>query len=233
MRYVTRAHLIWQHGEVYRFEPAAGAPPACWVAGNSGPRAALVIGTIGGAERSVISDLRSGAAAQVQITATPATGSSGYAVEEKPPRGWVVSNISNDGVFDAVTGTIRWGVFADTTTRVLSYTVTPPPTVTSVGVFAGQMSFDGQVVETSALAGMPNSVTSSGATEIRINNFTQTATGTALNISGPAGQTAVIESSTDFTDWTEVKSIFIPNGSVDCTDESASGGRRFYRLRVQ
>ena len=232
MRYVTRAHLIWQHGEVYRFEPAAGAPPACWVSGNSGPRAALAV-TAGGAQRSVISDLRSGAAAQVQITATPAGGSSGYAVEEKPPRGWVVSNISNDGVFDAVSGTIRWGVFADTTTRTLSYTVTPPPTVTSVGVFAGQISFDGQVVEVSAGGGTPNSVTSSGATQMRINNFTQTATGTALNISGPTGQTAVIESSTDFTDWTEVKSIFIPNGSVDCTDDGATSGRRFYRLRAQ
>jgi len=163
----------------------------------------------------------------------PPGDSSGYAVEEKPPRGWAVSNISHEGVFDAATGTIRWGVFADTTARVLSYTVTPPATVTSVGVFSGQLSYDGQLVEVSAESGYANSVTSDGVAQIRINGCTPTANGTTLNISGPAGQTAVIEGSTDFTDWTEVKSIFIPNGSVNCTDDGAASGRKFYRLRAQ
>lgn len=232
LSYVTRAHYIWQHGEAYRFDPAAGAPPACWIS-TASPSAALVAAAIGGAQRSVLGDLRSGAAAQVRITAAPVGGSSGYAVEEKPPRGWVVSNISHDGTFDGITGTIRWGVFADGTTRTLTYTVTPPPTVTAVGIFAGQLSFDGKVLEVTSEGGAPNSVTSSGSSQIRINDCTPTATGTTLNISGAAGQTAVIEGSSDFTDWTEVKSIFIPGGSVNCTDDTASGERRFYRVRVQ
>jgi hypothetical protein len=233
LNYVTRAHLIWQHGEAYRFEPSAGAPPACWLAGNSGP-GTLSAAAIGVAQRFVPAGSRSSATpAQVQITVTPPGGASGYAIEEKPPYGWTVTNISNEGVFDAATGTIRWGVFADTTTRTLTYSVIPPATVASVGVFGGQLSYDGQLIEIGAAAGLDNSVTVNGTSPIRITAVSQTATGVSLNVSGPIGQTAVIETSSDFVNWTEVKSIFIPNGSVNCTDETAVGGNRFYRLRAQ
>jgi hypothetical protein len=125
-------------------------------------------------------------------------------------------------------------MFADATARTLTYTITPPPTVTSVGVFAGQISYDGKVFEIAAAGALANSVTIDGTSPTRISGLSTTATGSVtLNISGPAGQTAVLEGSTDFTDWTEVKSIFIPNGSVNCTDESGASGAKFYRLRVQ
>jgi hypothetical protein len=232
LSYVTRAHYIWQHGEAYFFDPTAGAAPACWTPTSLGPRLLAAV-TIAGAQRSVLGDLRSSAVAQVQIFTAPPGGSSGYAVEEKPPYGWTVSNISHEGTFDPITGLIRWGVFTDGTARTLSYTVTPPPAVTSVGVFAGQLSYDGKLIETSAQTGLENSVTINGVTPIRINNCSRTSAGVTLSISGPAGQTAVLEGSTDFTDWTEVKSIFIPGGAVQFTDDSAPAAARFYRLRVQ
>ena len=47
------------------------------------------------------------------------------------------------------------------------------------------------------------------------------------------GQTAVIERSTDFVEWTNISSIFIPQGAVEFTDTSAPPtGHSFYRLRV-
>ena len=54
-----------------------------------------------------------------------------------------------------------------------------------------------------------------------------------LNISGPAGQTAVIESSSDFVNWKEVQSIYIPDGHVEVNAGNAGSGVLFYCARVQ
>lgn len=231
LSYVTRAHHIWRRGETYAFNPAAGAPPACWVP-TTGGAGGFKIATVGGAQRSLFGDMRADAATQVRISATPASDSSGYAVEEQPPHGWTVSNISHEGVFDPARGVIRWGVFSDGAARTLSYTATPPPTVSSVGVFAGQLSYDGKLLLIGAGGNFDNSVTINGTAPVTMSSELAPP-GFKLNISGPSGQTGVIEASTDFTNWTEVKSIFIPNGSVEFTDESPAVGRRFYRLRVQ
>lgn len=230
LNYVTRAHHIWQRGETYRFDPAAGAAPACWVPTSGGAGASLA--SSGTATRSMFGDMRADAATQVRITATPPTGSSGYAVEERPPYGWTISNISHEGVFDTTNGVIRWGVFPDGLTRTLSYTATPPAAVSSVGVFAGQLSFDGKLLLIGADSRFENSVSIDGATPVQL-SCQPASTGLKLNITGPSGQTGVIEASTDFNDWTEVKSIFIPSGSVEFTDDSPATERRFYRLRVQ
>jgi hypothetical protein len=230
LNYVTRAHHIWQRGETYRFDPAAGAAPACWVATSGGTGASLA--SPGVATRSVSGDMRADAATQVRINATPATGASGYAVEERPPYGWTISNISHEGVFDSATGVIRWGVFSDGLARTLSYSATPPPAVSSVGVFAGQLSYDGKLLLIGADSQFENSVSIDGSAPVRM-SCQPTSTGLKLNITGPSGQTGVIEASTDFSDWTEVKSIFIPNGAVEFTDDSPATERRFYRLRVQ
>lgn len=228
--YVTSAATLWKRGEVYRFDSTRGAAPACWVpASVSGPPFQPLDAT-SGADRSVSGDFRAGVAARVQITTTPASGTSSYAIEEKPPRGWTLSNISHDGTFDAGTGAIRWGVFIDGMPRTLTYSVTPPAGVASVGTFAGQFSFDGQQEQISFL----NSVTINGTAPIQITNSRRTSAGMHLQILGPAGQTAVIEASADLVTWTQLQSIFIPDGATEFTDESTSAaGHRFYRLRAQ
>jgi hypothetical protein len=231
LNYVTRAHHIWQRGETYAFNPSAGAAPACWVT-TSGGTAGFKAAAVGSAQRSLFGDMRADAATQVRISATPATGSSGYAVEERPPHGWTISNISHEGVVDPSTGVIRWGVFADGLARTLSYTVTPPPTVSSVGIFAGQLSYDGKLMLVGSGGSFDASVTINGAAPITM-TAALAPNGLKLNITGPTGQTGVIEASSDFYDWTEVKSIFIPDGAVEFTDEPPAAGRRFYRLRVQ
>ena len=68
---------------------------------------------------------------------------------------------------------------------------------------------------------------------MQITDCRLTSTGATLQITGPAGQTAVIERSTNFNDWTELQSIFIPNGGIEFTDDSKPAANSFYRLRVQ
>jgi hypothetical protein len=153
-----------------------------------------------------------------------------YAIEEKPPRGWTISNISHGGTFDAGTGAIRWGVFIDGMPRTFTYGVTPPAGVASVGTFAGRFSYDGQQNQISS----SNAIAINGTAPIQITHCHRTSAGVCLQVVGPVGQTAVIEASTDFVNWTELGAIFLPNGSIEFTDESTSAtGQRFYRLRVQ
>jgi hypothetical protein len=226
--YVTSAGRIWKRGEQYYFDPSRGPAPACWVP-QSDPisGAAFTVQAISSATRLLSGEFKPGIAGTVQIQVSPAAGTSCYALEEKPPRGWLVSNISHGGVFDAASGTIRWGAFVDATARTVSYTVTPPIAVTAVGSFSGHLSYDGRLTEvgseTSVVVGSPITITSSQ----------QTSAGITLEITGPAGQTAVIERSTDFVEWTNISSIFIPQGTVEFTDTSAPpSGHSFYRLRV-
>jgi hypothetical protein len=78
--------------------------------------------------------------------ANPASNILAYAVQDTPPPGWAVSNISDDGTFDPATGTVFWGPFFDALPRPLSYQVTPPAGATGAASFAGEASFDGNIV---------------------------------------------------------------------------------------
>jgi len=68
------------------------------------------------------------------------------AVEDQPPAGWTVSNISDGGVWDSVNGKVKWGPWTapdDLRDRALTYTVTPPQDASGTLAFAGQISADG------------------------------------------------------------------------------------------
>jgi len=74
----------------------------------------------------------------VTITINPPVGTLVYGVQDKPPSGWTVSGVSDNGEWDAANGAVKW-YFLDSRSRQLSYTVTPP------GGGAESVFFDGQV----------------------------------------------------------------------------------------
>jgi hypothetical protein len=84
-----------------------------------------------------------GTAFTVELRAEPPAGARAYAVEDHPPTGWTVSEISNDGVFDPATGKVKFGPFTEITARTLTYRVTPPGSATGRKEFAGVGSVDG------------------------------------------------------------------------------------------
>jgi len=79
----------------------------------------------------------------VTLNVAPAITVTAYAVQDLPPTGWSVSNISGGGAFDSATAMVKWGPFFDNTARSLTYQVTPPSSGTGVQTFAGTASFDG------------------------------------------------------------------------------------------
>lgn len=79
----------------------------------------------------------------IHLTAAPAADVSVYAVEDQPPAGWGVREVSHGGVFDVVTGKVKFGPFYDHERRELSYVVLPPPGAQGVFAFTGSASADG------------------------------------------------------------------------------------------
>ena len=95
----------------------------------------------------VVRDLPSGCVpgmvVPVGLAATPAVNVGVYAVEDQPPTGWIVTNISHGGVFDTRTGKVKLGPFFDAVARTLSYEVLAPTGAQGGFTFAGQGSADG------------------------------------------------------------------------------------------
>ncbi len=71
---------------------------------------------------------------------------SAVALEDTPPTGWTVSNISDGGVWDAVNGKVKWGPWfdLDIRDRTVTYDVTPPAGESGEKTFTGILSVDGK-----------------------------------------------------------------------------------------
>ena len=80
---------------------------------------------------------------QVQITITPPAGTAAMGLEDLPPAGWAVSNISNGGAVDQQTGKVKWGPFFGTIPGLLSYELSVPVPSSGPVCFTGTVSFDG------------------------------------------------------------------------------------------
>ncbi|OQX03673.1 MAG: hypothetical protein BWK80_55170 [Desulfobacteraceae bacterium IS3] len=76
----------------------------------------------------------------VTLKATPALNTGSYAVEETPPAGWTVSNISDGTLYS---GVVKFGPFFDNVSRTLTYDVTPPASETGDKTFTGTASENG------------------------------------------------------------------------------------------
>ncbi len=134
--YVTIAGVIYKAGEGYAY--AAGHDPP-WIPDN--PKN----GVIG----SAVSDFgdntyRKGRALDVVVTVTPDAGTESFLIVETLPDGWAVSEISDNGRWDAESRMIKWGPFFDDEERVLSYQATPVLiTGDQEATFLGKASFNG------------------------------------------------------------------------------------------
>lgn len=90
------------------------------------------------------SDYTPGQAVTVTITLSVDAGVMAMALEDAPPSGWTVSNISNGGVWDSTNELVRWGMFFQGgMPTTLTYEATPPGGESGTKTFAGTMYLDG------------------------------------------------------------------------------------------
>lgn len=201
--FVTRAGFLVQRGGTYSVNAPAKLP-LTWV--SAGPAAQsrwaaaeVATPTGKGCWRFLPPKLAVGATATVTIIINPGTSDACHAVEEIPPAGWAVANVSHAGVYDAATGRVRWGLFTDQSSRTLTYDVTPTG---ALAPFAGVASFDGT---NSPIAGAIEPMIVPAIAEPEFAPVTRLPSGEmVLPLSTRYGTITVIEISDDLRLWTPV-----------------------------
>jgi hypothetical protein len=76
----------------------------------------------------------------VSISIVPPTGTSFYGVQDQPPAGWPVTQISNGGSYSG--GKVQW-LLGDGLSRTVTYVVRPPANAAGTNHFAGSANFNG------------------------------------------------------------------------------------------
>jgi hypothetical protein len=148
--YAVNAGYLWKNGEDYHFDPLRDPP---WDVGDVTMSVEFAQGvldsalTSGYAYSSIApSTYTPGEPMDVTLAISPPIATQAYAVEETPPEGWTVSDISDDGTFSAQSNQIRWGIFFDDVPRDLTYRITPPAAAVGVQSLFGNAAFDDQIV---------------------------------------------------------------------------------------
>lgn len=229
MDYVTRAGQLWKQGERYRYDPALGAPPECWIpVGDTEPDRPQRVGGQN-AERSVAGAANPGSSVEVVLTVTPGEWVGAYAVEEILPARWAFAEADGDAGFDAAHRRLRWGPFYDAQPRRLTYRLTAPPGTASLGVLHGEVSFDGR---RQRILGTRAVVATDDDTAIRFRGMRREGHALRLEIAARPGQVCDLETSTDLLEWARHSRVFVSEaGVVEIEESSRPGPARYFRVR--
>ena len=252
--YVTRAGTLWKGGELYKQDlVAASAAPLWWVNVTGGAK----LMSFGEAAKPGRRSLASTTAATTEskeptasralpaffdganpitiiLTVEPGDTASTYAVEETPPSGWTVSEVSDDGQLVVTTGKVRWGPFFDAQTRSLSYVLTPATSSPTELSFAGTASFDGASLTISGAAALSLVPDAAGAAARFTGVQFSAATGFRAVLRGVPGQTYQLEVSTDLSHWSSLMTQTAgADGNLAFTDPEAGAQARFYRAQAK
>ena len=84
-----------------------------------------------------------GTVTTITVVLQPPAGAVAVAIEDGPPAGWSVSNISHGGTFDAVNRKVKWGPLFTPFPPELTYDVLPPAANANDRCFTGIISVDG------------------------------------------------------------------------------------------
>jgi hypothetical protein len=102
-----------------------------------------VTGEASNAMRLLPAQYQAGRKFRVGIVVMPGRGTVSYSVIERPPAGWIVSDISNGGTYDAAAGAVEFGPIQGERVRLLSYSLRPPNNAKGIQLFSGELVADG------------------------------------------------------------------------------------------
>jgi Concanavalin A-like lectin/glucanases superfamily len=143
---LTNAAYIWMAGEIYYWDGTG------WSSGSQKTRlggkaesSAKANSAPANAEREIPGTFIPGTKFQVDIQISPTSPQPplAVAVEDVPPQDWQVTEISDNGRYDALNNKVKWGPFYDDFTRTLTYKITSPLAATSTVSWEGVVSTDG------------------------------------------------------------------------------------------
>jgi hypothetical protein len=173
----------------------------------------------------------------VNFTATPQGPVSCYAVVEMIPLGLTPSGLSGDGIWDPITGAIRWGPYFDNQPRGFYYSVSG---LSGTYQLSGLVSFDGYSLSTgTTIVQINTSVTSLTTVTLLISNIVRNTDGSVtLNFVGQPDATTRIWATTNLALPLSWQPIFTNtttslNGTWQFIDINTAGYPiRFYRFSM-
>ncbi|MBM3880301.1 MAG: PQQ-like beta-propeller repeat protein [Verrucomicrobia bacterium] len=234
--YLLTAIALWQSGERYRHEPAIPTAPDWWlsapgeVPGDQWPAGLPpgVVTTNGTVEAEVPAFFEPGIAFTVSLAVTPATGVVVYAVEESPPAGWAVSEITAGGRHDTWRHKLKWGPYFDAMPRRLAYRLLPPAEPPEVGRFGGGAAFDGAG---SATVGRRQTLLKESRVSPEFTSARRVVGGgIEVVLAGIRGEVYVLQASTNLVAWRTVATLTNTLGTVNYHDTAAAATpQRYYR----
>jgi hypothetical protein len=172
---------------------------------------------------------RMGAFLQVTLAARPPAGASRYVVEDQPSWG-PVRVLSPDGRYDAASGKVVFGPFADAQPRTLAYMVLIPPGAAGMIQFQGAGTVDGfttPILGDASLRIWPFPPPPLWV-EMRWRPLSQAL---ILQVWGEPNTTHVVEASRDLLHWEEAGRVSSPTGVGEFDASAALGEYRFYRAK--
>lgn len=253
--YVTRAGALWKGGETYLFDndPATNAPmwwvnppptsPALHTDASEAPDPAVAepprsvrLQSARGtptpvlASRSAPAHFTPSQPTPVRVRVVPDAATLSFAIEETPPEGWILRNVSHGGRIDRVHHTIKWGPFYDTEPRDLTYEATPLPGSLTTAAFEGVASFNGRSVRLQGTQQMlpPGTVVAPTL------SVAASANGQfRFRLTGAPGARYLIESSSNLQDWLPLQSVTADDaGTLDHAVSQLGLTQRFFRARA-
>ncbi len=230
--YVIRGFTLYKRGERYQLDPSIATPPAWWVnvgagAGGSAASMARQASPVESATRELPETYEPAQPLTVSITVAPADGTVAYGVEEVPPAGWLVDQISDTGELDSINGKVKW-TFLDGTARTLTYRLTPTAEAQGSATVSGKVNFDG--LRELAIGGDTSmSAGSEPPPTAQIGLYA------GVLVTGQIGATYVVEGTEDVTGqdgWTELVRLTLTQPSQLFVDENSPlKPQQFYRVR--
>ena len=244
--YMTRAGFLWKAGGGYRFNALILRLPQAWVSldPTAEPRPGIDFlppifpgGTIDFGTnlppRIPVSYLfaevprTQGEAKYPLVVRTgPRAGVRVHAVEIQFAVGTEVGEVSDEGLFDAKSGTLRWGPFLDDAPRRLTATVA----TSAVMKIRGIGSFDGADTFLGLVPVLPTPGANSDAPRIATLESLGNGGVQVVVVGGAAGEETDVEVSTDLVRWTRIGRMpASANGSIQMDGDAGTAPVRFYR----
>jgi hypothetical protein len=235
VNYATRAGFLFANGGNYRLSTQYPTPfpPLLWVSASpDAPAASLSevpwttnhLGT-------VVSAMPTNYAVGIPFTVTISVNASdavrAYAIEEMPPLGFAVTNVSHEGIFCPVTRKIRWGVFLGNTARTFSYQMIAATNSPAVAEFHGVASSNGVNQPVTGQRVVRRATTISPA---RLDTIKTLADGNRLlTFLGNPGVSYSLEGSSDLIEWTPLAELLNNDGALQFIDLDTNTVNKFYR----
>lgn len=166
----------------------------------------------------------------VSLNVQPGPGTLAYAVEETIPEGWVPTQVTGDGVYDAASRRMRWGLFFDPADRILGYKLQRESAGEAPVQVSGGASFDGWATTTSGA-----SIFQPGSTVPQLQGPIGIADGRLrFQLKGEPGLRYEIQVSSDMIHWATESTVKVEeDGQLEFSDEVPQADRqRFYRAKL-